>query len=238
MGWFGIEMARAGYVVVAVDHPGNNGMDKMTVPGAILFWERPEDLKAALARVHDDPTLAPHMDFGRLGVAGFSAGGFTSLVAAGAEVDVGRFRAFCAAHPDDGVCKPQREFPVTLDQAMQTLAAPEMAGVVKASGDDHAIPGVRGAFAIAPALVQALDPASLASLKTPVEIVLGEVDPIAPPFTNGMVAAAAIPHVTLKILPSVGHYDFLSACTPAGDAVVPVCKTDAPRGPTHQTTIA
>src|SRR5262252_9762291 len=32
MGWFGVPLARAGYVVVAVDHPGNNGADKMTVP--------------------------------------------------------------------------------------------------------------------------------------------------------------------------------------------------------------
>jgi predicted dienelactone hydrolase len=34
MGWFGITMARSGYIVVAVDHPGNNAADEMTVPGA------------------------------------------------------------------------------------------------------------------------------------------------------------------------------------------------------------
>ena len=33
------------------------------------------------------------------------------------------------------------------------------------------------------------------------------------------------------------HYDFLAECTPAGDAVVPVCPTDAPRAETHQAAI-
>jgi predicted dienelactone hydrolase len=31
MGWFGIAMARRGYVVVTVDHPGNNARDEMTL---------------------------------------------------------------------------------------------------------------------------------------------------------------------------------------------------------------
>jgi predicted dienelactone hydrolase len=50
MGWFGTAMAEAGYVVVSVDHPGNNGVEPMTVAGAILPWERAEDRRA-------DPSL-------------------------------------------------------------------------------------------------------------------------------------------------------------------------------------
>ena len=87
MGWFGIAMARGGYIVVAVDHPGNNSGDAMTVPGAILWWDRAEDLRAALAAAEQDPDLGARMDRSRVGVAGFSAGGFTALVAAGARVD-------------------------------------------------------------------------------------------------------------------------------------------------------
>jgi predicted dienelactone hydrolase len=83
MGWFGIAMARDGYVVVAVDHPGNNAVDQMTVPGAALYWDRADDLRAALEATERDPAIGPHMDLARLGVAGFSAGGFAALVAAG-----------------------------------------------------------------------------------------------------------------------------------------------------------
>lgn len=67
MGWFGTAMAEEGYVVISVDHPGNNGVDEMTVPGAILWWERAEDLKLALEAVRRDEVLGPHLDLERVG---------------------------------------------------------------------------------------------------------------------------------------------------------------------------
>jgi predicted dienelactone hydrolase len=237
MGWFGVPLARAGYVVIAVDHPGNNGMDKMTAAGAILWWDRAQDLRAALDAVKADPTIGPHLDLKRIGVSGFSAGGFTSLVSAGAKVDMNRFQAFCRAHPVDGVCAPQKEFPLSMDDAQKAVASPELAPEAARAGDDHAIPGVRAAFAIAPAIVQALPPEGLARIKVPVAIILGDADPVAPPETNGLVAAKAIPHAQLKVLPGVGHYDFLGACTPAGVALSPLCKTKVPQPASHQAAV-
>jgi len=38
VGWFGIAMARAGYVVIAVDHPGDNGDDVKTTAAMLLAW--------------------------------------------------------------------------------------------------------------------------------------------------------------------------------------------------------
>jgi predicted dienelactone hydrolase len=235
MGWFTTVLAQQGFVVIAVDHPGNNGADKMTVPGAMLFWDRPGDLQAALDAVAADPTIGPHLDTRRLGVAGFSAGGFTALVAGGAKVDVARFRAFCKGHPEDGVCKPQVELAVTPDEAAAALATPELAAELAHAGDDHSIRGVSAVFAIAPALVQALDPASLAAMNTPVSIVLGDADPVAPPHTNGGAAARMIPRAQLKALSGVGHYDFLSTCTQAAaQRGVALCRDlQVPQGPTH-----
>jgi predicted dienelactone hydrolase len=234
MAWFTTVMAQQGYIVIAVDHPGNNGLDKMTIAGGTMFWDRPGDLAAALETVKADPAIGPHLDIKRLGVAGFSAGGFTALAAAGARVDMKHFTDFCAAHPDDGVCKPQLEFPVTIDKAMEALKEPDLAAEVKHVGDDHSIRGVRAAFAIAPAIVQAFDPASLTAMNTPVAIILGDADPIAPPHTNGGVAARAIPRAQLKALPGVGHYDFLSTCSPMARQAVPMCKNIAvPQGQSH-----
>ena len=224
MGWFTTVLAEQGYIVIAVDHPGNNDAERQTVAGASLFWDRPGDLEAALERVKADPVIGPHLDLRRLGVAGFATGGFTALAAAGARVDLKRFQEFCAAHPDEGLCKPQPEFPVTREQALAALASPELAPETARAGDDHSIRGVRAAFLIAPALVPALDPASLQALNIPVGIVLGEADPVAPPHSNGGVAARVIPRAQLQALPGVGHYDFLSACTPAARArAVPLC---------------
>ena len=234
MGWFTTVMAQQGYIVIAVDHPGNNNLDKMTVAGATLVWDRSGDLEAALETVKVDPVIGPHLDVKRLGVAGYATGGLTALVAAGARVDIKRFQTFCAAHPVDGVCSPQQEFPVTQDQAMMALASPELSPEAAHAGDDHAIRGVRAAFAIAPAFVQALDPASMAAMNTPVAIVLGDADPIAAPHSNGGAAARAIPRAQLKALPGVGHYDFLSTCNPAARArAAPLCQNAVPQGQTH-----
>jgi predicted dienelactone hydrolase len=237
MGWFGIAMARSGYMVVAVDHPGNNAVDEMTVPGAALWWDRAEDLRAVLEATERDPGLGAHMDLSRVGVAGFSAGGFTALVAVGARVDPTHFVRFCLANPDDGVCRPQQEFVVTSQERTKAFAVPEVAAEAARAGDDHSIPAVRAAFVMAPALVQALDPASLTRIRTPVHIVLGDADVVAPPMTNGMVAAEAIPNAELERFPGVGHYDFISSCTNAGRVAVPQCKIDLPQADTHRRTI-
>jgi pimeloyl-ACP methyl ester carboxylesterase len=69
---------------------------------------------------------------------------------------------------------------------------------------------------MAPALVQMLDPTSLVGMRTPVRIMLGDADEVAPPATNGLVAAKAIPGAELLRLPGVGHYDFLANCTDSG----------------------
>jgi predicted dienelactone hydrolase len=237
MAWFTAPLARAGYVVIAVDHPGNNGMDKMTVPGAVMFWDRPEDLRVALARVEADPVIGPHLDSQRVGVAGFSAGGFTAIAAAGGRVDLARFRDFCIAHPEEGNCRPQKEFSVTLDQGLKALASPELAGEAAHAGDDHSMPGVRAAFAIAPGIVPAFRPDSLKAIKVPVAVILGDADPVASPATNGQLAAADIPGATLTVLHGVGHYDFLSTCTPAGFAAVPICTAKVPQDGTHRVAI-
>jgi predicted dienelactone hydrolase len=238
MGWFGIAMAREGYIVVAVDHPGNNAIDEMTVPGAILYWDRADDLRVALEAAERDPAIGPHMDLARVGVAGFSAGGFTALVAGGARVEPSHLARFCAANPDDGVCRPQLELAVKPEEFAKTLEQPDVAAEVARAGDDHSIPAVRAVFAMAPALVQALDPAGLADLRRPVHIVLGDADTVAPPTTNGLAAAGKIPGAELEQLPGVGHYDFLSPCTEEGQKIIPLCKTRVPQVDTHRRAIA
>ena len=239
MGWFGTALARAGYVVVAVDHPGNNGMDAMTAAGSILMWNRVDDLSAALAAVKADPRLAAHLDVERLGVAGYSAGGFTALVAAGIKPDMSRLVAFCEANPKDGVCAPQLENPeFTFERRMALAAAPQMAPWVAKSGEDRRLPNVRAVFLMAPAIVQAFDPAELAKLDVPVSVVVGEADGVASSATNSKAISDANAKAHLQVLPAVGHYDFLSECTELGrDRVGPLCERRADRKETHQAAI-
>ncbi|MBV8400984.1 MAG: hypothetical protein JOZ17_19965, partial [Acetobacteraceae bacterium] len=118
------------------------------------------------------------------------------------------------------------------------LSEPALAEEAARAGDDHAIPHVKAAFVMAPAIVQGFDPGSLREDQIPVAIILGDMDAVAPPDTNGRVAAKLLPHAELKELGGVGHYDFLATCTPAGVATIPFCVHRVPQQPTHEAAIS
>ena len=220
MAWFGTALARAGYVVVAVDHPGTNGVDGVTPEGVYAPWERPRDLQAALDKVLADPALAAHIDPARIGVAGFSLGGFTSLLDIGARPDLDQLVAFCDGPHRDAICDPQIEYPDDFRQMPKVLAEPVMAPLAAERTADLSDPRLRAAFVIAPAPVQGIRLESLRQVRKPVAFALGDADTVAPPKTNGELAASLIPGATIDVLPGVRHYDFLPECGP-GASVLP-----------------
>ena len=242
MAWIGTALAAKGYVVVAVDHPGQNSEDGITPAAAVLPWQRADDIRAALDWALVQPNVELHVDPRRIGFLGFSQGGYTGLELVGARSDIDRFQRFCASTPADAICKPQAETPGSDPVSMIAYARsrPELAPSLAQAGDDRTDTRIKAAFLIAPAPVQLLDPASLRAIRTPVELMLGEQDPVAPPRTNGLEAASEIPGAELRTLPGVGHYDFLDDCTAAGRAQFPgFCPPGGvPQAQTHAQAIA
>ncbi len=240
MAWFGTALARAGDVVIAVDHPGTNGRDPMTMAGGLLVWDRAVDLRVALDTARADRQIGPHLDLQRLGVAGFSMGGITALLSAGARVDIDHYIQFCHSPAADATCAAQTEAPdQTLAAREQAMKKPPIAAQAKHASDDYAIPGVRAVFVMAPGGIEVLAPRSLRAVDTPVSILLGDADPVAPPASNGKLAATSLPHARLKILHGVGHYDFLADCTALGRQRESLCKHfRVPQQRTHATAIA
>lgn len=57
MSWLGIELARHGYIVAAVNHPGNNGAEPYTAGGFSTWWERARDLSVVIDSMLDDSTF-------------------------------------------------------------------------------------------------------------------------------------------------------------------------------------
>jgi pimeloyl-ACP methyl ester carboxylesterase len=85
--------------------------------------------------------------------------------------------------------------------------------------------------------VQEIDPASLEALHTPVRIVVGDADTVAPAPSNAVVAARLIPDAMLTRLDGVTHYDFLATCTAAARATIPPCGQADRQDEVHRLTL-
>ena len=233
MGWLGAGLAEGGYIVVSVDHPGNNTLDK-TLVGAVAWWERPRDMIAALAAMRQDKTFGPLIDPDKVGVAGFSIGGMTALALAGGRIDPHNYDAFCKAEPGDGVCQPPPEMADAPKIAREDGV--RMLGLTEAeahAGEGGVLPGVRGVLSIAPPS-QMLAPASLADIHAPVVLIAGEDDTTVPPAHHAALAAKAIAGSKLVIVPGVAHYSFMAYCTEAGREAIDVCRLAVEQATAHQ----
>lgn len=106
-------LASHGFVVAAPDHVGNTFAELVqettALPTATMARLRPEDVSRTIDVVlahAEDPGDPLHrlVDPARIGVAGHSFGGFTSIRVAGAEIDLDLITAECAADPGSLFC--------------------------------------------------------------------------------------------------------------------------------------
>lgn len=227
MGWLGTVLASHGYIVAAVNHPGNNAVETYTALGFSIWWERARDLSVVIDHMLADTTFGGRIDSARVAAAGFSLGGYTMIEIAGGITEPSAFLEFCESPRADGICKSPPEFP-TLIEDFQKLSKTdaEFQAALGHASDSYRDARVRAVFAIAPALGPAFRPAGLAKISIPVEIVAGEADTNVPIASGAKYFAANIPGAKLKTFPGVGHYTFLDACDDYGRKIRPDLCTD------------
>lgn len=200
-------LARAGFVVAALTHPGDNWRDSSR---ATDLAARPAALSALITWMLTASPCAGIIDARRIGAFGFSSGGFTVLAAAGGRPDLTKVGPHCAAHPGFYDCA--------------LLAAhPPVAGARTFTRDGR----IRAIVVAAPALGFTFDRAGLAGITVPVQLWRAGNDKVLPaPFYADAVHAALPPGVAFHDVPGAGHFDFLAPCT-AEAASLPIC-TSAP----------
>lgn len=100
-GWFGLHhdtaeaLADAGFVVAAVSHPGDNGNDRSQSETLSNWASRPADIVHLIDFMLKDWKDRDAIDSSKIGFFGFSKGGYTGLVLAGATLDFQRTASYC-----------------------------------------------------------------------------------------------------------------------------------------------
>src|SRR3954467_6072361 len=93
-GWFGghhdtaAALADAGFVVAALNHPGDTWRDTSRTDSLSVLVERPADIKRLIDYMLDSWPDAARIDARRIGLYGFSFGGYTGLVVIGGKPDL------------------------------------------------------------------------------------------------------------------------------------------------------
>jgi predicted dienelactone hydrolase len=197
-----VALARAGFIVAALTHPGDNWRDNSR---ATFVEDRPKALSGLITYMLTAWPGHAAIDPARIGAFGFSAGGFTVLAAAGGRPDLTRLAEHCAAHPGFFDC--------TLLKSSPRAAAPSWADLRDAR--------IKAIVVAAPALGFAFDRAGLATVKIPVQLWRADKDMILPaPFYADAVRAALPARPEFRTVPDAGHFDFIAPCAdPAGPPI-------------------
>lgn len=205
--WFGAEMARRGYVVAAVDHPGTSTWSRDPDQRRAL-WERPGDITRMIDFAVSSGAMPVQVDPDQVFMAGHSLGGFTAMALAGARYDAERIERFCEATPRELVCGIFSEWGIA--QTHQDRERMQ---------DDLADERIR-AFAIFDlGGTQSFSDESLNTIDRPL-LVFG-----APIMNSGLTLdiesralVTALPPKTFRYVepPTLTHFDFFNLCQPAG----------------------
>ena len=196
--WIGVELAAHGAIAVAANHPASSY--GAPARNFLDVWEQPDDVHAMLDQLAAS-SWWKHVDPERVAVIGFSLGGASAMLLAGARFDFAKVPVFCKTHEDLACTSFASMFP-SLDAAYFAKA-----------DADHADPRIKAAVAIAPGFSEAMTPESVRAL-VPTLVIAGEKDQVLPPGTHlAPILAELRPPSTHREIKGAQHFSFLFLCT-------------------------
>jgi predicted dienelactone hydrolase len=205
-----LALADAGFVVAAVTHTGDNYSDE-SYPASRWMVDRPRHIRLVIDYMLNTWRGHNRIDPLRVGMFGFSAGGYTALVMLGGIPDVKRSIAHCAEVPQEPACK----LGFTQDFADPIVAAQLSKGWAKD-------PRIKAAVIAAPGLGFEFDPASISRITAPVDLWAAAEDKNVPYATNTDIIRIALRSpVQFHSVEKAGHYDFMKPCDPRMATALP-----------------
>ena len=208
-------LARTGYLVAALRHPGDNWQDRSLLAQSPerYFDERPRQASRVIDALLADPAwknrIATDNKGFRVGALGHSAGGYTVLALAGARPDLSRMRKHCQAEAS--------EDPIFCSMGRSGAEMPPLPAATTSLKDER----VRAIVAMAPAGVL-LTAESLAAVRPSTMIYEAELDRFVVPKFHAEWVARNLPAPNLHRVPNAWHFAFMdtpsmSLPSPDGD---------------------
>ena len=216
-GWLGghhdtaAALADAGFIVLAINHPTDTERDTSGTDSLAVLVERPADIKRSIDYILGTWPDASHIDARRIGLYGFSFGGYTGLVVIGAEPDLRKGLANCQTS-NLRACKELEN--------NETPAEPIIHD-----------PRVKAAIIVDPYPVLFFSNENLKAVTIPVQLWSSD------PAQNADGLSGCCAATIEQMLPSkpdyhfvanARHFSFLATCTPAETLAIPRICTDAP----------
>lgn len=228
--WLAEALARKGYVVVAIDHPGTSTFLR-DPEQARQLWERPRDISRTIDHMLNASDMTDRIDPDRIYMAGHSLGGWTAMMLAGGRFDAARFEAHCEGGARNVACGVLERWQVAQSEEDRKIIARDYSDArIKA----FAVLDLGG--------TQTFDPASLGAITTPAVVIgapLAGSDIELDVESRALVAEMTAADVSYLEPEGTSHFDLMGVCTDRGlailkeeepeDAVVCVGGTDARR---------
>jgi predicted dienelactone hydrolase len=194
-----LALAKAGFVVAALTHPGDNFEDHSR---AAHISDRPGQLKRLIDYMLGEWPGRAAIDPKRVGAFGFSAGGFTVLASIGGQPDLSKIRPHCAAHPIGFDCQLIRGTPAP--------AASSLPPRTFFTAD----PRIRAAVVAAPALGYVFGREGLAEVKVPIQLWRAGDDSVLPNPWYAEAVIDALPRpAEYFVVENADHVDFIAPCS-------------------------
>ena len=220
-GWYGehydtaLALARAGFVVAAVTHTGDNYQDHSQ---ALQIWKRPEQIHRLIDYMLDGWAQRQTLDANRVGVFGFSAGGFTALAAAGGTADLSLVAPHCLKVPTAFECGLVGK--ASADNASRP-SPPRSAFVHD--------PRIKAAVVAAPALGYTFGREGLADVRMPLQLWRAQDDHLLPNPDYAQAVRDDLPRPPeYHVVANADHFDFLAPCDATLAASTPMICAERP----------
>lgn len=205
-----VALAKAGFIVVAVNHTGDNYRDNSAVGKGTQLIGRPRHIARTIDYMLTRWSRRASIDLERIGMFGHSAGGFTALVIAGAEPKMWRGADYCRQHPQAWGCRYIKRQGLSL----------EALGKQRNLTWVHD-PRVKAAVIAAPAIGFSLDREALANINIPFQLWVAEQDDVVDNSPATIRAAMPTPPDFHEVA-NAGHFSFLSPCNITMRAIIQV----------------